>query len=357
MIAFIAWTPLQIINIVNIKKNFFPEKASELFIYSEFQDAENIYENLNKENIFTNIYFIDFTQMGSKMTRVINLLLGVDKFKLINCHYSDFFISGNNYYAKIIYEHMKRDNSDIKLHYIEDGLAAYVSDKVFNNEGVTRKAYRKFKRNSLLNATFSDYYVYEPELSCFKRSLVKIPKIDQQDGFVELLNRIFSYTSKYELEDKLIYIDQPLKSDGYGVDEVEILNHLSKLTPEKKIVVKLHPRSKSKKYQGMYPLIQADVPFELCMLSENLNKSITISPLSTVSFSTSIMLEKKIPTMVLSEYLLTQPDKLNEKAHFVATQISNLWRTLNEEQSLQNLQIMNPRSSKEVKKIISEVLK
>ncbi|MGM0302315.1 hypothetical protein IGI66_001933 [Enterococcus sp. AZ048] len=357
MIAFIAWTPLQIINIVNIKKNFFPEKPSNLFIYSEFQDAENIYENLNKEDIFTNIFLVDFTQMGSKMFKVINLLLGIDKFNLINCQYSDFFISGNNYYAKIIYEHMKRDNSDIKLHYVEDGLAAYVSDKVFNNEQLTRKVYRKFKRNSLLNAIFSDYYVYEPELSCFNSNLVKIPKIDQQDGFVELLKRIFSYTSKYELEDKLIYIDQPLKSDGYGMDEVEILNHISKLTSEKEIVVKLHPRSKSSKYQGMYPIIKADVPFELCMLSEDLNNSITISPLSTVSFSTSIMLEKKIPTMVLSEYLLTQPVKLNEKSHFVATQISNLWRKLSDEQSLKNLLIMNPKSSKEIKKNIFEVLK
>ncbi|MGP5430708.1 polysialyltransferase family glycosyltransferase [Enterococcus malodoratus] len=357
MIAFIAWTPLQIINIVNIKKNFFSKESSELFIYSEFQDAENIYENLNKENIFTNIHFVDFTQMGSKMSRLINLLLGVDKFKLVNCKYSDFFISGNNYYAKIIYEHMKRANSDIKLHYVEDGLAAYVSDKIFNNEGLTRNVYRKFKRNSLLNATFSDYYVYEPELSCFRSNLVKIPKIDQQDGFVELLNRIFSYTSKYELKNRLIYIDQPLKDDGYGVDEVELLDQLSKLTPGRKIVVKLHPRSKPDKYQGMYPLIQADVPFELCMLSENLYKSITVSPLSTVSFSTSIMLEKKIPTVVLSAYLLNQPDKLNEKTHFVATQISNLWRKLSEEQSLQNLLIMNPRSSEEVKKIISEVLK
>ena len=357
MIAFIAWTPLQIINIVNIKKNFFRDKESDLFIYSEFQDAKNIYENLNKENVFTNIYFVDYTRMGNKVVRLINLSLGIDKFKLVNCQYSDFFISGNNYYAKIIYEQMKRDNKDIKLLYVEDGLAAYVSNKVFNNKGITRKVYRKFKRNSLLNATFSDYYVYEPELSCFKRNLVKIPKVDQQDGFVELLNRIFSYTSKFELEDKLIYIDQPLKSDGYGVDEVELLSELSELAPEKEIVVKLHPRSKSSKYQGMYSLIQADVPFELCMLSEKLDKSITVSPLSTVSFSTSIMLKKKIPTMVLSEYLLTQPDKLNEKAQFVARQISNLWRELSEGQSLQNLLIMNPRSRKEIKKNISEVLK
>ncbi|MDT2573625.1 hypothetical protein P7D97_18560 [Enterococcus raffinosus] len=357
MIAFIAWTPLQIMNIINIKKNFFPEKKSDLFIYSEFQEAKNIYENLNKEKIFTNIYFIDFTQMGNKMVRLFNLLLGIDKFKFISCQYSDFFISGNNYYAKIIYEHMKRKNGDIKLHYVEDGLAAYVSDKVLNNEGLTKKIYRKLKRNSLLNATFSDYYVYEPELSCFKTNLVKIPKIDQQYGFVELLNRVFSFVNKYELEDKLIYIDQPLEGDGYGVDEVEILNQLSKLAPKSKIVVKLHPRSKPNKYHGMYPTIQSDAPFELCMLSENLNNSITVSPLSTVSFSSSIMLEKKIPTMILSEYLLTQPNKLNKKAYSVAIQVSNLWKNLSEKQSMKKMLIMNPINSKEIKNIISEVLK
>ncbi|HAQ1523248.1 TPA: hypothetical protein IXQ08_002996, partial [Enterococcus faecium] len=78
--AFIAWTPLHLINILNVYQNFYRESKGDLFIYSEFENARRYSERIKELGLFNDVVFVNHRKIGSSFKRKINLLTNHNQF-------------------------------------------------------------------------------------------------------------------------------------------------------------------------------------------------------------------------------------------------------------------------------------
>lgn len=324
MNTFVAWTPLHVINIVNTYLTYHSEEEADLFIYNEFNDANRLFERLKQANIFTNVYLVDYTSKGNSIEQKVNLLL--NRNIMFKGHeplkdYQNFFIQGGNHFAKILYGQIKKKNAAVQLHYIEDGIGAYINTSVFPTADYKQKIIARINPTSMYNHEFTTYYLYQPELSFFEQRRTKtLPAITKGSKAMDVINILFDLPKPSVLESKIIYLDQPLRLDKFSFDEYSLFESIKQCdVKEKEILVKLHPRSERNKYGEQTSYLETSLPFELFALNTEFRDCVIISPMSTVSFSSSMMFDLNIKTVVLSKILSKESDTLNERSGKVIT--------------------------------------
>lgn len=306
MNAYVAWTPLHIINILNTQDTYFKERQADLYIYNEFQGANELYDRMQSCNLFEHVYLIKYTDMGSTIQRKVNLVINKNiMHKEEIPKYTEFFIQGENYFTKILFGQAKKKNPDLKLNYIEDGIGAYLDVPVFSSAKNKRKVFNVINSFSIFKESIKNYYLYEPELSFFpKKQIKKLPSIEKNSNVYFWIQQIFSLEEPSVLKNKLIYIDQPLEKDGFSFNEYDLLQRVQQANTEsKEILVKLHPRSEPKKYGNSVDYLETTLPFELFMLHVSFEDSVIISPLSTLSFSASMIFGLETKTLLLAKYI------------------------------------------------------
>ncbi|HFU5600227.1 TPA: hypothetical protein ACH6EX_002907, partial [Enterococcus faecium] len=93
--AFIAWTPLHLINILNVYQNFYRESKGDLFIYSEFENARRYSERIKELGLFNDVVFVNHRKIGSSFKRKINSLTNHNQFFSDDLSvYDEIFIQG-----------------------------------------------------------------------------------------------------------------------------------------------------------------------------------------------------------------------------------------------------------------------
>lgn len=308
MIAFIAWTPLHIINIINTKQSYYNNKEADLYIYDEFSGAKEIYQNILKEDIFQNIYLIDHKKIGNKVISKLNVLLNINRMVKIDkkLNYEEIFTQGGNYFLKILYGQTKKNNPNVKLNYIEDGLATYLNLSLLNISEKRKKIMNRLNPYSIFLAEIKNYYLYNPSLTNIEQGLhlKKLPVIKQGTKTHEVLKRIFNLSiNKKSMENTVLFLDQPLQSDGYSINEDLVLDYIKDCTPDKDIIVKLHPRTHIDRYGKDIKVLQTNLPLELCFLAYNLKDTIIISCLSTAAFTPQMIFGLDNKVILLSDMI------------------------------------------------------
>ncbi len=264
MIAFIAWTPLHIINILNTKQTYFQNVEADLYVYGEFNGAESVFENIQKENIFHNVYFVDYKKMGSSIVSKINVLLNRNVMVELDpaIQYDIIFTQGGNYFLKILFGISKKNNPQTELRYIEDGLASYLNITLHNISGFRKKVMNLVNPYSMFLTEFSGYYLYDPSLSNIneKEKMHQLPPIQPTDELYRRLQRIFGIGEKREkIKRAVLFLDQPLEVDGYKVKEEAVLEAVSNAAMNRLLYVKLHPRTNPKKYGEEFQLLKTNL--------------------------------------------------------------------------------------------------
>ncbi|MBO1308225.1 hypothetical protein JZO70_18760 [Enterococcus sp. 669A] len=328
MIAFIAWTPLHLINCMNVRLNFFPEEKADLYIYDEFADSNLYYERIKKINMFNRVILVDHTNISVGMLKYYDILFNKNRFKVDGCiKYDEIFVQGGNYFSKILFSNNQKINPKLKLNYIEDGIAPYLGGRIFSTSRTNILIYNLFNRFSMLKKEIDKYFVYEPELVDFpKNKTMSIPKITKSNPAHDFILGVF--TNDLEIENAVVFIDQPLKDDNYGVDEIELANRVSDMNKTtKNFVVKQHPRS-NRVYSG-FKLFNSNVPFEILALRGQLRNSIVISPSSTIAFSSYMMFGIEFDTVLLSQLILNEYKDYDTEHRKIFEMISTFTKKFN----------------------------
>lgn len=318
MLAFVAWTPLHIINILNTKFAFYSEDEADLFIYGEFSGAKKIYENIKKESIFKNTYIVYPEDMGKPLESKINVLINRNRMLKAkkNFDYDVVFTQGGNYFLKILFGKAKKLNPDVQLKYIEDGLVTY-SDKDLLNTSLKRQKISNFiNPYSMFSFPIEEYYVYDPKSTQMYKNIDKkvfrLPIINSNNIIYFILKRIFEIKDKkISLSDKVIYLDQPLEQDGYKINEKKIIDLVVNNTTNRDLIVKLHPRTDEKKYFGKMDILNTTVPWELCFMKYDFEKTIIISTVSTASFTPNMMFGINNSIVILADLLIDKKQITN----------------------------------------------
>lgn len=329
-IAFIAWTPLHIINILNVYESYYLNTEADLFIYSEFEGAKKYFRNIRKLSIFKKVILVDYKKIGSPILRKVSLITNKNRFFSDNINYYDeLFIQGENYFSKIIFSNIKKQNPKLKLNYIEDGVGTYLERALFTTSAKVQKFINKWNKHSIFLQDISSYFVYCPDLLSYDSSKMRqIPKIEETSDLSFELKTIFG-NKKIGTENKCLFFDQPLLHDGYGVDERVIAEQISKVLPSsKEIIIKIHPRGSQDRY-GSKKILNSALPFEALLAGNSFDSTLLISPFSTVSFSPSMMFEKKIESVLLAQLLVNEYDHIPESKKEILEQIVSFCQRYN----------------------------
>lgn len=307
MNAFIAWTPLHVINIINTAVNYFPNQQNDLFIYDEFNGADEIYQQLLKMEVFNNVYKISHKETGNTLTKAFNMLINNQSLVSLDTTYDNLFIQGGNYFSKILYGETKKKNKKVKLHYIEDGLGAYTGSPIIRIDTPAKKLVKFLNRHSMYRADIDSYYVYEPNLVAekFDAPYVKLPKLTHKNNARNLVQTAFILddVSDRQLIGKTLFFDQPFVQDGFSIDEMAFINEVENMKPEEAITIKLHPRSTLDKY-GNFDIIDTNLPWELYCLKLEMKNVNLLSIATTAAFTPYLMFGLEMPVIILASYYL-----------------------------------------------------
>lgn len=353
MIAFIAWTPLHIINILNTKQTYYGDTKADLYVYDDFNGAQEIYQNILKEKIFQNVYLVDHTKIGNKLLSKLNVLLNINRMIKLDekVSYDTIFTQGGNYFLKILFGQTKKNNPNVELKYIEDGLATYLNVSLLNIASNRKKIMNLINPYSMFLAEITDYYLYEPKLTNIDQSfnLNRLPVIKKDGILYEQLKRIFSLTLKEKNENNtILYLDQPLEKDGYQVNEDKIIKILQKYAANKDFLVKLHPRTDVERYGEEVKILKTNLPLELCFLAYDFRNTIIVSCVSTASFTPYMMFGLENEVILLSEMVRTDKELSteDERTQKVLVGVSEFYEKY---QSIGYQNVRMPKNKKELR--------
>lgn len=310
--AFIAWTPLHIINIMNTVQAFYEDQWNDLYVYDEFAGAHDIYKNLKKQTFFKHVYLVPYKETGNTLEKGLSMI--INRQNMINHEtvYDNIFIQGGNYFSKILYGEVKKKNPSLRLHYIEDGIGAYIDSSVILLDTLPKKAVKMLNRYSMYHAEVENYYVYEPNLIKTKNNenYLQLPKLTADNPVLPAVRRAFALENEEgaALKKQILYFDQPFLADGASINEMELVEVLRSMDSDMEMVIKFHPRSPKDKYGAVHAL-ETSLPWELFLLTHEMEDVVLLSVTTTSSFTPYLMFDRKMPVIMLADYYLKKVKK------------------------------------------------
>lgn len=302
MNAFIAWTPLHVINIVNAAVNQFEGQRNHLFLYDEFAGARGLYERLQQEQVFERVELIPHDSLGNPLERIGALLFNRQKWVELEEPYDHITVPGENYFAKVLYGQVHKRNPKVQLHYIEDGLGAYDETPILREDLRTNRIVKALNRHSMYRAEFASCYVYEPELVMAEHAprYERLRRLTKSNPALDVVKRLFpAENGDADLCGKVLYFDQPFLADGFAIDEKELMDELRAMVPEERLLVKFHPRSPRDKY-GNVPVLDTHLPWEVYCLHHPIEDGLFISVATTAAFTPYLMFGIESPVIKLA---------------------------------------------------------
>lgn len=308
--CFFAYTPMQLINIINTKSSYYQTEQADLYLSTGFKGAKEIREKLENFDLFDNIYLFSEPPL-TFFQRVQTVFFNEIKYIPVKMDFYDrFFFSGSHYLLGAFFGQNVKNNSNIELNYIEDGISTYTFKHPKENlSTIQRIIDRLVNRHSINQFPVTNYYVYAPEMAKTPKNLAKkLPKI-KSDGIVyEILTSIFAKSELSEEPKGFLFLDQPLKQDFIVFTEKDLLAEIKKYLPQnKKLYVKLHPRGDRENYH-QEKVIEVDTPFELFVMEIPKGNLEFISLFSTPLLTSLTMFDLDIKMIVLSKCIINNTD-------------------------------------------------
>ncbi|MCY3063017.1 alpha-2,8-polysialyltransferase family protein [Aerococcus sp. JJEM-2022b] len=304
--AIVAWTPLHIINSLNIWKNCLSGEELTLFIYNEFANADLLTDISRKLGQGLEVIKINHQNLGGKLAKISRLYWNKNLIPLDD--FDHIYLPGDNYFGRLLYSSLAAKGHDFHLHYYEDGMGIYLGAKPIEIKNANDALQKKLNKHSIFHGQWENCYAYQPNLvqwHDFSGELIKIPVLDQKNPAFPLIKAIFSQAYDEEMsqvtEGSVIYFDQPFKKDGAQIDELTLFNHLKAICDSLniRIYVKLHPRSEANKY-GRVNYLQTTMPWEIFLLFVDHSHLTLAAVNSTAVFSPYLLYQQRMPIIMLA---------------------------------------------------------
>lgn len=284
MQLFLCRTPVQLLRAIHLVMNVEDfKKPSTLCLFNTIKGADQIVERIKKESIFTYSYYMDTGEFlsGGGVAAVKNYYKNTTIKKIINEGNYSRVISFNIETPEnfIAYNLLKR-KTGFEYYYVEDAPTVY---------SYRTPGQRAQKIVGLFNLQYPIFYVSKwyfsmPEKMEIQNSnpVITLPKFDRADtAFVEVANRIFAYEEDKDLEEAdIVVMEESFFQDGLMKNDKDyrIVNLISQNYRNKKIVVKLHPRTKENRFEDKFTVLKAtNIPWELYLLNRSYEDKIFVS--------------------------------------------------------------------------------
>lgn len=314
-LLFMCETVVQLINILNIKFNLYPDVKADI-IFTESTDFSGYIEPVEKLGMFEHIYRTKYNT-GDEIARLRKTAPNADIMKNpleyeyavpLTERYSDLFVATTVPISKITYYQLVKTGKTPNIHFYDEGASTYV-DNIKKNVTFDIFDHTVYEEKDRFENNIHEILIYEPMLYSAeeKYALSVIPKITKTNKeFVDILYSVFG---KAELpEEKYIFFSECFAVDGCVSDDIEILDRIAERVGKENITVKAHPRGKTEEkfyeMHGYRIFTDKTTPWEIFVLSDEIEGKILVTVSSNTVLNPSILFDKDMPAVFLLNSML-----------------------------------------------------
>ncbi len=314
-LLFVCETVMQLINILNIKFNLYPEVKADI-IFTESTDFSRYIEPIEKLGMFENIYRNHYNaaiewKILSKTAPNTHIMKNPSEYEHaipLTEKYSNLFVSTTNPISKIIYYQIVKSGCKPLIHFYEEGSTTYVIN-IHNNVSHDMFDHTVYKEKDRFENNICEILLYEPQLYCAgeEHMLSVIPKISKNNKpFIDILYNVFG---KVELpKEKYIFFSECFAVDMCVSNDIEILDRIAEKVGKENITVKAHPRGKTEEkfyeMHGYKIFVEKTIPWEIFALSSEIENKILVSVSSNTLLNQSIIFDKDVPAVFLLDSMI-----------------------------------------------------
>lgn len=262
--------------------------------------------------------------------------------------YTDFYLSFDTAYVKLMYYAMVARGMELKVHLFEDGMATYVCDveKRCHEDGMDHSFYgnRRFLWN------IEELLLYEPEYFTGPEvpfSLEKIPAIDNKDSDIcEMFLDIFGDVDLPE--EPYIFLEEAFFDDRVPSNDLELCQLMADLVGKENIIIKRHPRNRVNRFAdyGFHTMKESNVPWEILLMKYDISKKVLVTVSSNASITANLIFSKNMNVIMLYPMFIGKTWLMSNR-NFKAYH-----RKVLEKMNRNRRNIYCPRSFEEVKEIL-----
>lgn len=295
---------------IHIKSTILQKDVADMYVLNHFQNSTIIADRLRELCMFKKVKLVDSIEFTAKYQSKRNISYMLSKAKdfvkyrqLAN----EYFEFGNSMYDEVYFTFadviiqiaimaMSKKNKNVKINLYEDAVGGYSAQFFFPS--IYKRVFNLFSGFSNTLDKYHRLYLFQPKLFDHNLpvSIHKIPPIDiDKNDYLQIFNELFGYQQKDIIEEKIIYFEQPLESiPGMNNAIFELMNRVLKSD----YIVKLHPRSNTKKYSKHNIYGDNSLPWEIICMNSNIDDKVLISYYSAVCFTPKLLFDKE-PVVIL----------------------------------------------------------
>ena len=304
----------QLINAINIKINILKDLEADLILNSS-TNFTKIEKRLKDSGIFDRVAIMEDDlednrnfrklNMQQKSEWVENIESNLVDFPFDGTIYTDYYIAVNDEYNTFVYYYLVSRGARPNVHIFEESKATYILNilEVEKKDGIPHMAFDE--KNMYKNIV--EILLYEPKLynaDYYNCRFTKIPQIIcEEEHDKNIYNRIFG---TYRLPaERYIFLVSPFFWDKFSSNEMDIIDEFAKVVGKDNIILKMHPRDQIDRYscRGYKVMKKTDIPLEVLMMDENIDKHVLVSISSNASVTADLVLDKKVFSIMLEAFL------------------------------------------------------
>jgi len=320
MKCYFVATPYHIMAACSMASGMYKNEANILVIYNHFAFDDAFVNKIKENGPFDKIYLYNYSNKSflSNVKRAINVFL-VDSliYRLaIDKNINEYIFFTLDFLAAS-YINKKRGNI---VSYGDDGMGAYFNGRCYIPREKPMKVLKLLNREKNYH-NIKKLYVYKPNyvIANTQFELVKIIQNEDTAKAVEkLVSVLWPLTNCDQLYDCIVYFEQPFASDSENQIKkiVNLLKDIQAVT-DKKIIVKMHPRSNNEAYYADFEIYSSKAPFEAILYQVDKSKKLCLMAINSTAVFSPYFIDKLNDTdfkaILLSEIFYNYEDVTSKK--------------------------------------------
>lgn len=303
----------------------------DIVISDHMNDSDLITKNIKKTSLFSNVYKINSKELCKKpldrcsrykcifyATSVLKRYIKIDK------KYDCVFFANVDIFSKLLFHTLANDifglgyNKNIKLFLFEDGTSTYskLFEEYYKSARLPLKRKLPFYKPQTICGNVSAIYAFDPSAFVWKpeSDVITIPKIDiGNNNFRETVNTIFDYQNMTDVYDKkYILMEESFYAENGYMEDIELVQKISKIVGKENIMVKIHPRNIVNRFEelGYKTNKNTAIPWEVILLNNNFTDKVILSVASQSVLSPAFLFDESIKSYILFNCLKNKPQIL-----------------------------------------------
>lgn len=310
-ILFFVNTYSQLIIALQIWRAYYKKDKVSVAISDFSQRSHIVSEKLREMDIFENVFFVECKKMEpksniKKMMSLKAMVFGTKYFEQITKIKWDKLIYYNRNTASYsLFRELIKKNPRIETAMYEEGILSYSFETSNRRILLAEKIWKMIGLTGIRERT-KRFYCFYPGFYCGDLVPIKIPRINENDVFLEkILIKLFDI-DKEEMQDtyngKFIFFTGVYDFEGENpIGELELVKKVEKIVEKNRLIVKVHPRDDTRRFveNGITVADSSSIPWEAIQLSCNIKNCIFLTVVSGSVLMPNLMVSHPIKTIFL----------------------------------------------------------